>query len=138
MKTSVSKIKIAAIVTVIIIAAKMSGMMHPHSSYTPSYKSTSSYAEPATPAEESTNTASVEQSGENYSSDQEPTMEQKRAAAALLILAAIAEQNQQNQETQYVDEPTYSDDNSYSNSGSSSQLDIHDVVSTELGNNIVY
>lgn len=120
MQTSAPKIKIAAIAIIAIIAVKMVGSKH--ESYTPKHQSNSSIIE-------ASNVEPIKQVNNN----QEPTITDEEAVAAILILAALAQNNQTSQGFQ---EP--SNYNNNSNSGSYSQLDIHDVVSTELATNIIY
>ena len=132
MQTSTSKIKIAAIVLLTIIAVKL---VTPKQKVV--YQPTSSYTEPTKAvAVESNN-----QTSNNNSSNQQATLsDEETAAAALLLLAAMAQESESNSNSSYS-ENDYDNSSNYDENGlktSYTSADIHDIVSTQVGESIVY
>lgn len=132
MKTSTSKIKIAAIVIVTIIAVRM---------FTPKqkivYQSTPSYVESTKDVTAQTN---HQNSNETTTNQQGNLSDEEAAAAALLLLAAMAQESESNSGSSYS-ENDYDNSSNYDENGlktSYTSADIHDIVSTQLGSNIVY
>lgn len=132
MQTSTSTIKIAAIVIVTIIAVKMFTPKQTSNSYQP----TPTYA---TPVASNTNDVS-EAANQRDATNQAVVTDEEAAAAALLLLAAIAQESDGNSSSSYS-ENDYDNSSNYDENGlktSYTSADIHDIVSTQLGNNIVY
>lgn len=132
MKTSTSKIKIAAIVIVTIIAVRM---------FTPKqkivYQSTPSYVESTKEVAAQTN---HQNSNETTTNQQGNLSDEEAAAAALLLLAAMAQESESNSGSSYS-ENDYDNSSNYDENGlktSYTSADIHDIVSTQLGESIVY
>lgn len=131
MQTSTSKIKIVAIVLITIIAVKM---------FTPKQTGNSYQPTPTCAAPVASNVNDISEPANQAGAANQAVVTDEEAAAALLLLAAIAQESDGNTAGSYS-ESDYNDNSNYDENGlktSYTSADIHDIVSTQVGESIVY